>query len=72
MPDLKTLIDKAYKSKLISKTRFDAAYRIRKWGNKIHPERIANMRHLPKIGRRNLKARLKDLSYRTNIKNYLT
>jgi len=61
MPNLKTLIDEAYKSKLISKTGFDAAHRIRKWGNKIHPERIANMTRLPKIGRRNLKARLKDL-----------
>ena len=61
MDKLKTLIDEAYKQKLISKMGFDAAHRIREWGNKIHPNVIANSDRLPKIGGRNLTARLKDL-----------
>ena len=61
LPVLKDLIEQAYTDKLITKLGRDAAHRIREWGNKIHPERIAGQESLPRIGRRNLQARLKDL-----------
>jgi len=57
---LKDLIEQAYADGLITKSGREAAHRIREWGNKIHPERIAGQRSLPRIGRRNLDAKLKD------------
>lgn len=60
-PHLKKLIDEAYKAKLIKETGHKAAHRIREWGNKIHVERVVEKKHLPRIGKRNLKARLNDL-----------
>lgn len=61
LPVLKTLIEEAYKAELITKTGYYAAHRIREWGNRIHPERVADQQSLPKIGPRNLNARLRDL-----------
>ena len=61
VPNLKTLIDEAYKQKLLTKIGYDAAHRIRKYGNKIHSVEVANMKRLPNISSRNLNARLKDL-----------
>ncbi|OAG28296.1 hypothetical protein [Thermodesulfatator autotrophicus] len=61
IPNLKTLIDETYKAKLITKTGYNAAHRIREWGNKIHSVKVTNMKRLPNISSRNLNARLKDL-----------
>jgi len=61
LPVLKDLIDQAYTDRIITKVGRDAAHRIREWGNKIHPVRIADQGRLPQIGRRNLQARLRDL-----------
>ena len=61
LPCLKDLIDQAYTDRIITKAGRDAAHRIREWGNKIHPARIADQGRLPQIGRRNLQARLRDL-----------
>jgi len=61
LPVLKDLINQAYTDRIITKVGRDVAHRIREWGNKIHPVRIADQRRLPKISRRNLQARLRDL-----------
>ncbi|MEM3434243.1 MAG: hypothetical protein QXP27_08735 [Candidatus Methanomethyliaceae archaeon] len=61
MPHLKDLIDQAYKDRLITKVGRDAAHRIREWGNRIHPVTLTVRPEPPKIGRRNLQARLRDL-----------
>ena len=62
MPTLYDLIEEAYNLKLFSKRAYEAAHRIRKWGNKIHPAQVAYKNKLPNIGQQNLKSRLKDLN----------
>ena len=66
IPNLKTLIQEAFKAKLIGITGYQAAERIRIWGNKIHASRIASKDKLPNINSRNLKARIKDLDLVAN------
>lgn len=61
LPILKELIEQAYTDGLIRKSGRKAAHRIREWGNKIHPERVVIQSTLPRVGRKNLEARLKDL-----------
>jgi len=57
---LNELIETIYSLKLITKQGRKAAHRIRVWGNKIHATRVANKNSLPEIGKRSVKARLKD------------
>ena len=61
LPVLKGLIDQAGKNGLLGKEAVSAAHRIREYGNRVHPKRIAEGLRLPQIGRRNLRARLNDL-----------
>lgn len=58
---LKELVDVAYQNRLINKKGYEAAERIRKWGNRIHATEVAKNKHPPAIGRRNLAARIRDL-----------
>jgi len=60
---LDDLIEAVHFLGLITKQGREAAHRIREWGNKIHATRVANNNSLPKIGRRNVRARLKDLDF---------
>ena len=64
--ELKELIETIYSLGLITKQGREAAHRIRVWGNKIHATRVANKNSLPKIGKRNAEARLKDLDFVIN------
>lgn len=61
-PTLKEMIDVAKGKGLINESGRKAAHRIREWGNKIHGSQVACAGRFPAIGRRNLKARLNDLS----------
>ena len=61
IPPLKKLIDQSEKNGFLSKKAIKAAHRIREYGNRIHPARLAQKVRLPQIGKRNLKARLNDL-----------
>jgi hypothetical protein len=56
------LIYTAHKSGLLTKEGFEAAERIRKWGNKIHCSQVANKEKLPRIDKRHLQARLDDFA----------
>jgi len=56
------LIHEAYRQGLIDKSGWEAANRIREWGNKIHCGQVAGGKKLPVISGRNLKARLNDLN----------
>jgi len=57
---LKEIIEAIYEIGLLSKSGLNAAERIRVWGNKIHCDQVAGDERLPRIGRRNLEARLND------------
>jgi len=58
---LSELIYQAYEDGLLTKHGFEAAERIRRYGNKIHCTQVAGGKRLPSISKRNLKARLNDL-----------
>ncbi len=57
------LIKAAKDQDLLTESGYKAAQRIREWGNKIHCSRVAGGSRLPNISRRNLEARLNDLSF---------
>ena len=58
---LHELIEEAYRQGLLSKSGYEAANRIRHWGNMIHCSRVAGGTRLPSVSRRNVEARLDDL-----------
>jgi len=59
---LSELVKEAHKQGLLNKSGFEAAERIRAWGNKIHCARVAGGNRLPALSGRNLDARLDDLA----------
>jgi len=61
LPPLKELIDQAGRDGLLGKKATSAAHRIREYGNRIHPAKLAEGLKLPQMGKRNLRARLGDL-----------